>query len=321
LSTPLLITVLGSVFLLGAMLLVVARADRHRQNVQQRLQQIVAAAPGQGEPAPSLLRPRQRFGWRGFLLPANLYRRLEAALAATGNRIGVPHLAVVGSIAAAVVIGLGLRLLQLNPVVAAAIGAAAALAAATSLLRFAQARFQRQFLDAFPDALDLIGRAVRAGLPVMDAMEVAAREIRYPIGGEFRKIMDEMHVGGEIEEALQRAADCIRVPDFRFFVVAITLQRRTGGHLAETLGNLSNIIRRRKEVRLKAQALTAEARASALVLTLFPFFVGAGLCFVARPLMQSLWLDPRGRFMVGLALISLMAGSVVMRVMIKRALR
>jgi tight adherence protein B len=321
LHAPLVIAVLGSSVLLGAMLFVATRVDRHRQNVQQRLQQIVAAAPGQDEPLPSLLRPRPRFGWRGFLLPANWYRRYEAALAATGNRIGLPHLAVVGSIAAVVAIGLGLRLLALNPVLAAPLGGAAALAAAASLLRFAQTRYQNRFLDAFPDALDLIARAVRAGLPVLDSMEVASREIRYPIGAEFRKIMDEMHIGGEIEEALQNAADRVRVPDFRFFVVAISLQRRTGGHLAETLGNLSNIIRRRKEVRLKAKALTAEARASALVLTLFPFVVGAGLCFVARPLMEPLWLDPRGRFMVGLALVSLMLGSAVMRLMIRRALR
>jgi tight adherence protein B len=321
LYAPLVIAVLGSTVLLGAMLFVVARTDRHRQNVQQRLQQIAATAPGQGEPTPSLRRPRPRFGWRGFLLPANWYRRFDAALAATGNRVGLPHLAIAGSIAAVVAIGLALRLLALNPVVAAALGAVVALAAAASLLRFAQTRFQNRFLDAFPDALDLIGRAVRAGLPVLDAMEVASREIRYPIGSEFRKVMDEMHIGGEIEEALQHAADRVRVPDFRFFVVAISLQRRTGGALAETLGNLSNIIRRRKEVRLKAKALTAEARASALVLTLFPFFVGAGLCFVARPLMEPLWLDPRGRFMVGLALISLMLGSVVMHVMIKRAVR
>ncbi len=256
-----------------------------------------------------------------FLLPANWYRRLDAALAATGNRIGLPHLAVAGIIAAVAAIGLGLRLLALDPVVAAALGAAAALAAATSLLRFAQSRYQNRFLDAFPDALDLIGRAVRAGLPVLDAMEVASREIRYPVGIEFRKVLDEMRIGVEIEEALQHTADRIRVPDFRFFVVALNLQRRTGGGLAETLGNLSNIIRRRKEVRLKAQALSAEAKASALVLTLFPFFVGAGLCFVARPLMEPLWLDPRGRFMVGLALISLMPAALSWRVMIKRALR
>ena len=119
-------------------------------------------------------------GGGGVLLPANWYRRFDAALAATGNRIGVPHLAIAGIIPAVVVIGLGLRLLALNPVVAAALGAAAALASAMGRSRFAQTRYQNRFLNAFPDALDLIGRAVRAGLPVLDAMEVASREIRYP---------------------------------------------------------------------------------------------------------------------------------------------
>jgi tight adherence protein B len=103
--------------------------------------------------------------------------------------------------------------------------------------------------------------------------------------------------------------------------VAITLQRRTGGRLAETLANLSGIIRRRKEVRLKANALTAEARASAIVLTVLPFFVGVALVLISRTLMQTLWTDPRGRFMVGVALVNLMIGAWVMRRMIKRALR
>jgi tight adherence protein B len=319
LSAPLLIAVLAPAFLLGAALLVVYRADRRRQGLQRRLRQIGATAmPSQSEPAPSLLRPRRR---GGGVVSIRWRRRFEAALAATGNRIGVPHLAITGSIAAVPTIGLCLRLLAFNPVVAIAVGAAAALAAAATLIRWAQSRYQNRFLDLFPDALDLIARAVRAGLPVLEAMEAGAREIRDPVGSEFRKILDEIRIGVEIEEALQGAAERVRVPDFRFFVVALALQRRTGGRLAETLANLSNVIRRRKEVRLKARALTAEARASALVLTLLPFFVGGGMVFVARPLMETLWTDPRGRFMVGLSLVSVATGSIVMQAMIKRSLR
>jgi Flp pilus assembly protein TadB len=321
LDASLLIAAFGSALVIGAILLLAVRADRHRQKLHQRLKQIAAPMPSQTEPEPSLLRRRRRDGWRRFLLPTNWQPRFDAEMAATGNRIGVAHLAIAGVIAAFVTIGLGLRLLALNPLVVGVIAAAAALTAAAVLVRFAQTRYQNRFLDAFPDALDLIGRAVRAGLPVFDAIEVAGREIRDPVGSEFRKIIDEMRIGGEIEEALQHAADRIRVPDFRFFVVAITLQRRTGGHLAETIGNLSNIIRRRREVRLKARALSAEARASAMVLTLLPFFVGVGLALIAKPLMQTLWIDPRGRFMVGLALVNLIIGSIVMRYMIKRSLR
>jgi tight adherence protein B len=317
-----LLIVVGATVLLGGALFAALRADRRRQGVEQRLRQIAATAPGRREPAPSLRRPSPAGTLRRFfLLPGNLQQRLDAALAATGDRIGLPHLAIAGTAAAAAVIILCLRLLDLNPIVALVIGAAAAAAAGAAVVRFGQTRYQNRFLDAFPDALDLVARAVRAGLPVFDAMEVAGREIRDPVGSEFRRIIDEMRIGVEVEDALRHAAERIRVADFRFYVVAITLQRRTGGHLAETLGNLSNIIRRRREVWLKARALTSEARASAVVLTVVPFFVGAGLVLIARSLMQTLWTDPRGRFMVGVALVGLATGSLVMRYMIKRALR
>ena len=184
-----------------------------------------------------------------------------------------------------------------------------------------QSRFRNKFLDVFPDALDLIGRAVRAGLPVFDAMEVAAREIRAPVGLEFQRTLDEVRIGVEIVEALQHTADRIRVPDFRFYAVALALQRRTGGSLAETLANLSNIIRRRKEVRLKARALSAELKASATVLAILPFLVGAILFFLNRELMSILFVDPRGRFMMGLAFLSLGTGIAVMALIIKRTLR
>jgi Flp pilus assembly protein TadB len=320
LQLQLLVFVLGAAALIGAALVATLRADRRRQRLQERLQRI--ALPGRGEPAPSLRLPSSEGGLRQlFRLPSDLQRRFDAALAATGNRIGVPHLAIAAAAAAVVAMAIALRLLALNPVLAIGVAAAAAFAAAAGVVWLAQARYQNRFLDAFPDALDLVARAVRAGLPVFDAMEVAASEIREPVGGEFHRILDEMRIGVEIEAALQHAAERVRVPDFRFYVVAITLQRRTGGHLAETLANLSNVIRRRKEVRLKAQALTAEARASALVLTVLPFFIGAGLVLIARPLMETLWIDPRGRFMVGVAAVSLVLGGIVMQLMIKRSLR
>ena len=198
---------------------------------------------------------------------------------------------------------------------------AAAAAAPAVLLRLAQNRYQRRFLDVFPDALDLLGRAVTAGLPVADAMEVAAREIPPPVGIEFQRTLDEMRIGVEQQEALERTAERVRVPDFRFYIVALALQRRTGGSLAETLGNLSNLIRRRKEIRLKTRALTAESRASATVLAIIPFVFMAGLSLINPALFSTLVADPRGRFMLALAIMGIVAGIAVMFWMIRRSLR
>jgi Flp pilus assembly protein TadB len=135
------------------------------------------------------------------------------------------------------------------------------------------------------------------------------------------RTLEEMRIGVDIDEALQHTADRIRVPDFRFFAVALKLQRRTGGGLAETLANLSNIIRRRKEIRLKARALSAESKASATVLAVLPFAVGALLFFLNPGLMSVLFDDPRGRFMTGMALLTLAVGVSVMAFIIRRSLR
>ena len=319
--SQLVFAVLGGVVLLGAALFAALRADRRRESRQQHLRAVVAAGPREVEPTLSLRRPLSPAGLRDFFLLSALWARLEAEFAATGDRIGLPHLLVAGVFAAGAAIGLAAGIMGYGPGLAMPVGIAAGIVGAALLLRLAQNRYRNQFLDAFPDALDLIARAVRAGLPVHDAMQVAGREVRPPVGPELQTTLEEMRVGIDVDDAMQHTADRIRVPDFRFFVVALKLQRRTGGSLAETLANLSSIIRRRKEIRLKARALTSEAKASATVLGLLPVVLGALLFFLNHDLMAPLLSDPRGRFMLGVAFLSLMTGITVMVVMIRRAVR
>jgi tight adherence protein B len=264
----------------------------------------------------SLRRPlRQRRA-----LPALLLARLDDTLAATGNRLGLPHL-VATAIIAAVTVGSTAAVAQARPALSIALAGAAAAAAPTLLVQLAQSRNQRRFLDIFPDALDLIVRAVRAGLPVLEAIELAAREIRAPVGIEFERILGEIRIGIEIEDALQHAADRIRVPDFRFFVVSLLLHRRAGGSIAEALANLSAIIRQRKALRMKARALTAEATASTAVVAATPFIAGVGLFLINRQVMSILFVDPRGRFMLGVAVVGLLLGIIAMKAIIKKSLR
>ena len=318
----LVLIVLAATTALGMALYASLRAERRRVSREQRLQAVVSTLPRpEDEPGLLLRRPEPRAGLQSLLLILVVRRRLDAALAATGNRIGIPHLTLTGSVAGVVTMMFADRVMLTGPALAVLLGAAVAVAAPAQLLRLAQNRFQNRFLDLFPDALDLVARAVKAGLPVVDAMEVAAQEIPSPVGGEFRQTLDEMRIGLEVEQALQGTADRIRVPDFRFFAAAIALQRRTGGSLAETLTDLRNIIRRRKEIRLKARALSAEAKASVMVLSVLPWVVGAGLFLINREMMSIMIVDHRGRFMLGLAVLSLMTGMIVMAQMIKRSLR
>ena len=283
---------------------------------------ITTTAPSDELTGASLRRPLPRADrLRAFLsLPAGLWARLEAAFAAAGNRVGLPELVSTG-IAAAAVTGFAARFMGFNSVLVIGLSGAAAAAAARFLLRFAQLRYQRRFLDVFPDAIDLIVRAVKAGLPALDAIDLAAREIAAPVGTEFQKVLDDTRIGVAMADALNRAADRIRVPDFRFFVASIVLQRRTGGGLAETLANLSTLIRQRRTLRLKARALTAEAKSSAAVISIMPFVAGAGLYLVKPDMMALLFVDHRGRFMLGVAIVSLLLGIATMGAIIRRTLR
>jgi tight adherence protein B len=317
------IAVLGTTVLLGAAFLWMVFADRRRQHLQQRMKMVVTMTRSGDVPvaSPSLRRRLSRTGPSSLYSIGALWARLDPALAATGNRIGLPHLIVVACVAAVVAFGLAYRVLGLNPAVAILLVVPAALSASAFLLRLAQQRYQNRFLEDFPEALDMICRAVRAGLPVAEAMDVAAREIADPVGGEFRRTLDEVKIGVELQDALQTTADRIRVPDFRFYVVALALQKRTGGGLAETLGNLSSVIRARKALRLKARALSAESKASAGVLALLPFVVGGLMFLINHDLMMILFTDSRGRFMLGVATLSLVTGVGVMSSIIKRSLR
>jgi tight adherence protein B len=320
-TSQIFVAVLCALVFLGAAAVLTSRADRRRESRQQRLRTLLAVGPSEDEPGLPLRRPILRRTAREFFLVTTARSWLEAAFAQTGNRIRMPHLIVAMLIALTAVGLFAGKVMRFNPVFDVLLGVVGGLGAPALLLRLAQGRYRNQFLDRFPDALDLIGRAVKAGLPVLEATEVAAREIPAPVGSELQRTIEEMRIGVDIDQALHRAADRIRVPDFRFFVVALKLQRRTGGGLAETLANLSHIIRRRKEIRLKARALSSESKSSAVVLALLPLVVG-GVIFLINPdLVSILFVDPRGRFMMGVAFLSLVAGVMTMAVIISRSLR
>jgi tight adherence protein B len=316
LFNPALLIALLATVLLGCALFRAVRAESRRAKLEARLSNVAAAATNLDPPTVSLRRSRPP----RKALPMVWSDRLELALAATGNLIRVSHLVAAGVVAAAT-IELVCAATVLRPALAITLVGAAAASAPTLLLRFAQSRYQRRFLETFPDALDLIVRAVRSGLPAPEAIELVAREVRPPVGFEFQRLVDEMRIGAEMEEVLQRAADRIRVQDFRFFAVSLLLQRQTGGAIAETLASLSGIIRQRKALRAKARALAAEAQASAAIVAAAPFIAGGGLFLINRDLVSVLLTDPRGRFMLGIAAASLLAGLASMRIMIKKNLR
>ena len=139
-----------------------------------------------------------------------------------------------------------------------------------------------QFNGRFPDAIELMVRGLRSGLPISETMGVVATEIAGPIGTEFQSVVDKMKIGRTMEVALQEAADRIGTPEFQFFVITLAIQRETGGNLAETLANLADVLRKRAQMKLKIKAMSSESKASAYIVGSLPFIV-FGLVWMMNP--------------------------------------
>lgn len=170
-----------------------------------------------------------------------------------------------------------------------------------------------RFNAIFPDALDLMVRALRSGIPIQEAVANAANEVGEPVGGLFRRVQQEMRVGVTLEEAFWRVADSIKAAEFNFLIIAMSIQRETGGNLAETLGNLSNLLRDRRQMKLKIKAFSSEARATAMIMGSLPFVLG-GVLFLLNPdYMSTMFSDPRGLMMLAGAAASLTFGIFIMK--------
>ncbi|MBN3726364.1 type II secretion system F family protein [Burkholderia sp. Ac-20379] len=183
--------------------------------------------------------------------------------------------------------------------------------------RFLVNRFKDRFLGGFSEALDMIVRAVRAGIPVTQVIINSANECPEPLGREFRLMGDSLQVGLDLEEVLVAAGRRIQISDFSFFCVCLLVQRETGGQLSETLENLSSIIRTRREIRQKARALTGEARITTKILTAIPFVIVGGLYAINRPYVEVLFETEAGHKLLTFAVVSITLGLLVVTKMSK----
>ena len=134
----------------------------------------------------------------------------------------------------------------------------------------------------FPDAIELMVRGLRSGLPITETLGIVGTEIQGPVGVEFRMVTDKMKIGRTMEAALQDTADRLGTPEFQFFVITLAIQRETGGNLAETLSNLADVLRKRAQMKLKIRAMSSESKASAYIIGALPFVV-FGLVYMINP--------------------------------------
>jgi tight adherence protein B len=177
-------------------------------------------------------------------------------------------------------------------------------------------RRMAKFTARFPDAIELMVRGLRSGLPISETVAVVADEIPGPIADEFRAVTDKMKIGRTMEAALQDAADRLKTPEFQFFVITLAIQRETGGNLAETLANLADVLRKRAQMKLKIKAMSSESKASAWIVGSLPFIVFGLIWFINGEYMQKFFTDERLMIAGGGGLVWMGLGVFVMAKMV-----
>ncbi len=214
---------------------------------------------------------------------------LRTRLEATGKPITIGKY-LLASIIVALMAGFGYWMFTDFPIAAAPfVGiAAGALVPHKYVNRLINKR-QELFVTGLAEGLDLIVRGVKSGLPVAETIAVVGDEMEGPISEEFKRVTEDTRVGMTLEQALWTAAERVGAAEFKFFVVVLTVQRETGGNLSETLDNLAEMVRSRKQMKLKVRAMSSEARASQYILGGLPFAIAGLLLLISPDYIMTLW--------------------------------
>jgi tight adherence protein B len=242
---------------------------------------------------------------------------LTLKLERAGMNVSVTTLLVIAACLTLFLILLFAGLMQLPIAIAAPGALAAGLGIPSFVISSRGKKRAQQFLKDLPDAIDLIVRSVKSGLPVSEAIFAISRDLKGPTAIEFTKISDQMRIGIPLEDAFARSVKRIGLSDFAFLSISLSITQETGGNLGETLSNLSRLLRLRQQMHLKIQALTAEARVSAMIVGSLPFVVIAALLVLNPDYIDVLFTDERGHKVLFFAGGFLGAGFVVMSKMVR----
>lgn len=205
----------------------------------------------------------------------------------------------------------------LSPLIAAPAGVMLGLWVPHFVIGWMVKRRALKFTLAFPEAIGLMVRGLKSGLPITETFTIVGNETPDPVGLEFRHVSDQIRLGHPPEQALLDAAKRVGTPELKFLVVTLSIQRETGGNLAETLENLDNILRRRRQMKLKVRAMSSEARASAMIIGALPFIMMGILSFVNPDYISLLFTTTRGQHLLLAAATSMSFGIAVMTKMVR----
>ena len=241
---------------------------------------------------------------------------LRQRLQRTGRQISLGAFGiacgVVALIAFAVILILGFSFLIALP-----LGLLAGMWLPFLVIVFLGKRRAGKFMQLFPEAVGLMVRGLKSGLPITETFQIVAAEIGDPVGIEFRQVIDQIRLGHPPEQALLDAAQRVGVPELKFLTVTLSIQRETGGNLAESLENLDNILRRRRQMKLKIKAMSSEARASAMIIGALPFIMMGLLSIVNHGYIALLFTTERGHHFLEFGGAMMTTGILVMAKMVK----
>jgi len=196
------------------------------------------------------------------------------------------------------------------------VGFAAAFGVPRWLLSFLKKRREKKFLNHFPDGVDVIVRGIKSGLPLLDSLKIIALDAQEPIKSEFKAIVETQTIGMPIGEACTKLYERMPLPEANFFGIVISIQQKAGGNLSEALGNLSRVLRDRKKMKAKIQAMSMEAKASASIIGALPLCVGTLVWLTSPDYIELLWTAELGRFMMMGCVVWMSIGIFVMKKMI-----
>lgn len=183
------------------------------------------------------------------------------------------------------------------PLTALFVGTAAGLGLPHKYVSMIIAKRIKKFTQNFPDALELMVRGLRSGLPIAETLSIVSTEVPGPVGEEFRLVNERIKIGKTMDQALDETAERLGTPEFKFFCITLTIQRETGGNLAETLANLATVLRQRAQMKLKINAMSSESKASAWIIGSLPFIVFALISWINFRYMSPFFTpDPNGLF-------------------------
>ncbi len=207
-------------------------------------------------------------------------------------------------------------LIGLNPLAAIGIGFASGLGVPRWVVGFMAGRRVKKFTGEFPNAVDVIVRGIKSGLPVHDCFKIIGKEFDAPLGPEFVRLVENIGMGVAVDQAMEKMYDRMPTPELRFFTIVLAIQSKTGGNLAEALGNLSTVLRSRKLMREKVKAMSSEATASAGIIGSLPILVMLIVLVTTPSYMMKLFTDDRGHLMLLGSGIWMAMGIFVMKKMI-----